>query len=339
MPSENALPMQHPTLEDPASATGILCFDSGIGGLAYLDALRNPPKLPELSGHPKINWVYLADNAYFPFGEKEQNELRERICRLLTSTLARHPAKFVILLCNTATVLALDELRRRLPQQQFIGTVPAIKPAATTSRRRKIAMLASRSTSHAQYIEGLLHRCAPDCRLDAINAASLIQFIEEDWPALARQADSTGTAAAIRAAIQPFVRPILETGADRLVLGCTHFLHLKDELQSQLQAAEPDLQLCDSLTGIRRRLWDLLPRQAPQKFKSGPDSAASSDLLLLTRRTEGSHWPFWAQRFGLQLQILEGWDEPLPLMPLSPLLPSKTPPTCQTAQTIHQTRP
>ncbi len=123
----------------------VLCFDSGIGGLAYLHHLRQLP----------MRWIYLADNAYFPFGEQPQSQLRERICQVIALALSCYPCRLVLLLCNTATVLALDELRYRFPQKQFIGTVPAIKPAAAASQRRKIAMLASRSTSQADYVAKL----------------------------------------------------------------------------------------------------------------------------------------------------------------------------------------
>ena len=185
----------------------ILCLDSGIGGLAYLAYLRRlfspgfegqvagssqgqvagPKPLPKMWPQT-LEWVYLADNAYFPFGEKDECELRERICGVLAHALERYPARFVLLLCNTATVLALDELRKRMPQRHFIGTVPAIKPAARSSKRRIIAMLASHRTSQAAYVAALHRRFAPDCELIAINAANLIRFIEEDWPEFLHQA-------------------------------------------------------------------------------------------------------------------------------------------------------
>ncbi|MEM9423678.1 MAG: glutamate racemase [Spirochaetota bacterium] len=259
-----------------------LCFDSGIGGMAYLGRLRRLP----------MNWIYLADNAYFPFGEKDSRELCERVCHVIGQALAMYPVRFVVLLCNTATVLALDELRRRFPEQQFIGTVPAIKPAAAVSRRRKIAMLASRRTSQADYVAKLHHRFAADCTLKAINAAGLIRFIEEDW----RPGPNLQAEQAAAEAMAPFVRPVLDSGADQVVLGCTHFLHLKEEFRAQLQAADPELELCDSVSGIFHRLEELsLPRVAVQ--------SGQADLLLLTQ--EGNQrWKYWAKYFGMELRFL-----------------------------------
>ncbi len=309
-----------------SSTNTILCFDSGIGGLAYLALLRRPPEqlsaFVQGGGYSQAvsgwRWVYLADNACFPFGEREQNELRERICALIAAALRQYPARIVVLLCNTATVLALAELRRRLPQQQFIGTVPAIKLAAqaTQQGQRRIAMLASRSTSRAPYVDELRRRYGAACELHAINAASLIRFIEEDWPALLRTDGSSGSAvrretetgqagqAAIRGAIRPFVSLVRDTGAGQLVLGCTHFLHLKEQLQRELQDTLPNLQLQDSLTGVCQRLWSLLRVETP-----GQETLPGSvDLLLLTRRANEPRWQFWAERFALELGILPGWD-------------------------------
>ena len=181
----------------------VLCFDSGIGGLAYLHYLRHLP----------IRWVYLADNAYFPFGEQPQNKLRERICKVIALALSHYPCRLVLLLCNTATVLALDELRCRFPQQQFIGTVPAIKPAAEASQQRKIAMLASRSTSQADYVTVLHKQFAIDCELKAINAASLIEFIEQQW------AGGSSTKKATEQAIAPFIQPNTRYGCRPSGLG------------------------------------------------------------------------------------------------------------------------
>ena len=307
----------------------ILCLDSGIGGLAYLSYLRRANQSAEncrnragrlgrsAKSLPKsLEWVYLADNAYFPFGEKNEAELRERICRVVAHALERYPARFVLLLCNTATVLALEELRKRLPEQHFIGTVPAIKPAAQSSKRRKIVMLASQSTSRAAYVDALHRRFAPDCELVAINAARLIRFIEEDWPKLLLQAEpkeqqenrslQNALPDALHDALAPFVSQVWESGADRLVLGCTHFLHLKDELQNQLQAVDPEIELCDSLLGVGERLRHLLSQHCEQGA-AGPQ--AKGGLLLLSAEEPcgpaEQRWRFWAARCGLRLENLD----------------------------------
>ena len=295
-------------------AERIFCLDSGIGGLAYLPYLRRLLSPGLLEGQiasqfvgplpEPLEWVYLADNAYFPFGEKDECELRERICRVLAHALESYPARFVLLLCNTATVLALEELRKRMPQRHFIGTVPAIKPAARSSKRRKIAMLASHSTSQAAYVAALHRRFAPDCELIAINAARLIRFIEEDWPEFLSQAKTqcqnqvqqSRLQSALQDALAPFVSQVLESGADRLVLGCTHFLHLKDELQNQLWAVDPDIELYDSLFGVGERLRYLLAQR-----ESALCAQVGNDLLLLSKPCGRERWHFWAVRCGLKI--------------------------------------
>ena len=262
-----------------------LCFDSGIGGLAYLNYLRQIP----------MRWVYLADNLYFPFGEQKQNSLRQRICTIISRALIDYPARFVLLLCNTATVLALQDLRRIMPEQQFIGTVPAIKPAAMASQRKKIVMLASRSTSQATYVAELCRQFAQNCELQAINAAPLIQFIEEDW----RPGISTETE--IQAAIAPFIQPIHDSGADQVVLGCTHFLHLKETLRLQLQAIDPEIQLCDSLSGVYGRLQELRQMSCNQSRTIEPK--IPSDLLLLTQKGS-QRWKYWGKHFSMDIRFL-----------------------------------
>ena len=290
----------------------ILCFDSGIGGLPYLKRLRQ--SILAAQGRAvsyDVQWLYLADNAYFPFGEKDCDELRERICQIITQALRRYPAELTVLLCNTATVLALNDLRQRLPQQQFVGTVPATKPAAAASQRRRIAMLASRSTSRADYVARLHRQFASDCQLTAINAAQLIRFIEEDWPEMLQdsQPDASATqTAAIRAAIEPFVLPVLESGADQIVLGCTHFLHLKTHLQKQLQAADPELRLCDSMAGVSQRLVQLFQQARQRSPAASPKTIAcrqnSGDRLLLSNDKDLRRWQFWAYQYDLGIEFL-----------------------------------
>jgi glutamate racemase len=136
----------------------IAFVDSGIGGIPYMThALRH---IPDIRG------VYLADNGFFPYGIREPEELSERLVSIVRKLREQSDPAMVVLACNTASVVALSELRSRFPIP-FVGTVPAIKPAALHSRRRRIGVMATEQTLKDPYLDSLIADYAADAELPA----------------------------------------------------------------------------------------------------------------------------------------------------------------------------
>jgi glutamate racemase len=242
-------------------------IDSGIGGLPYLAAVRRVL--------PGIRLAYAADRERFPYGDKRPAEIIEAVLSLAGRLIEREHPRLIVVACNTASVVALDELRRhfRLP---FVGTVPAIKPAAAWSHGRRIGILATQRTVEGDYLRGLVERFAGGCEVVGIPANDLVAFVENDLyraSATDRAARAAGAAARVR-----------DAGVDTVVLGCTHFLHLELELR---EAFGPHVLLIDSRDGVARQtarlaggpVADVGPRQPPDAFYlTGPGPFADRHL-------------------------------------------------------------
>ncbi len=204
-------------------AGAVLAFDSGIGGLGIVRALR--PLLP-----PDARIDYLADNAVFPYGELADAMLVERVCDVVGAAIARLRPCLVVVACNTASTVALDALRGRHPAVRFVGCVPPIKWAAALSRTRHIGLLATAATVRRPYLRALQERFAPDCRLIAYGARELADLAEAAFRGHPIRED------AIRRELD---RMFGQPGGERIDvvgLGCTHY----GALLPTLRALSPD---------------------------------------------------------------------------------------------------
>ena len=185
-------------------------LDSGTGGLPYLLHLKEKS--------PHSNCVYVADTKNFPYGEKDTPRIIEAACSAAELTVKRFkPAAFVIG-CNTISVTALEELRRRFFPVPFVGTVPAIKRAASLTKNGKIGLLATRRTIEELYTAELAERYAANCTLISRADPDLIDFVEHGF--------FTASDAEKEQAVRPALDFFLKHDADTVVLGCTHFLHI-----------------------------------------------------------------------------------------------------------------
>lgn len=207
----------------PSSAKGrILAFDSGIGGLGIVAALRR--RLPEAC------ISYIADTALFPYGEQEDAALCAHIVALLKEAIDTCRPDVVVIACNTASTLALGALRKACPETPFVGCVPAIRWASRISQSRVIGLLATRATVRRPYIDSLRQQFAPDCTLIAHGARHLADYAEEAFrgkmpaPHLIKQ-EVAGL----------FGQPEGDR-IDTVALGCTHYTFLLEALR----AASPD---------------------------------------------------------------------------------------------------
>jgi glutamate racemase len=217
----------------------ILFFDSGVGGLSVLaEAHRHLPSAPI---------VYAADSAGFPYGTKTESELAARVPALLGRLVERYRPRLVVIACNTASTIALAHVRAAL-DVPVVGTVPAIKPAAEQSRTRVIGVLGTEATVRQPYVDDLSARFAADCEVLRHGSADLVRLAE------AKLAGEPTDEAAVAAAVQPLAG---RRDMDVVVLACTHFPLLREELR----AALPWATQVDGAAGIARRIAYLTQEQ------------------------------------------------------------------------------
>lgn len=235
----------------------VAVFDSGLGGLTVLAAIRRQL--------PGVAITYVADSAAFPYGPKPEAEVRDRVVAVI-GALLRHeaaadgPPDAVVIACNTATTAALEALRHAFPQVPFVGTVPALKPAAETTRSGVIGLLATPGTVHRPYIDALAARVAAGCTLVRVGAPALAALAE------AKLRGRAPPPAAVAAEIAPlFADPRL----DVVVLGCTHYPLVLPEMHA---VAPRPVQWLESAAAIARQTARVLPVAAvPSLAPAGGD--------------------------------------------------------------------
>ncbi|GAA3551318.1 glutamate racemase [Zobellella aerophila] len=217
----------------------ILIFDSGMGGLSIYREVRKA-----LPGH---RYLYLFDNACFPYGELSEQQLVARVVELLESFTRQHRVDLVVIACNTASTHVLPALRELL-SIPVVGVVPAIKPAAEHSRRQgkgRIGLLATPGTVARRYTAELIQNFAADLDVSLLGTTELVKMAED------KLAGEPVVLARLARILAPWQG---EGGPDTLVLGCTHFPLLSEEIQQLL----PDVTLVDSGQAIARRVSNLL---------------------------------------------------------------------------------
>jgi glutamate racemase len=198
-------------------------FDSGLGGLSVLAAMR--------AALPAERFLYLADQANAPYGDRSPEEILVR-AEKLTAWLLERGAKMVVVACNTASAQALDLLRGRYPEIPFVGMEPAVKPAAAQSRTKVIGVLATTGTLNAHRFASLV-----------VRHAAGVKVVERACPGLAdmvERGECDGPEA--EKLVRRFVEPVLAAGADTLVLGCTHYTFLATVVR---QVAGPGVEVID----------------------------------------------------------------------------------------------
>ena len=215
------------------SAGPLLFFDSGVGGLSVL--------VPTHALLPTAPIVYAADSAGFPYGKRSEAELAERVPALLARLANRFEPRLIVIACNTASTIALDHARAAL-DIPIVGTVPAIKPAAEQSKSRVIGVLGTEATVRQPYVDDLAARFAADCTIVRHGSPELVELAE------AKLAGTAVDVEAVRAAIAPMVEAA--PGMDVMVLACTHFPLLADEIAK----AFPGIAQVDGASGIARRI-------------------------------------------------------------------------------------
>ena len=213
-------------------------LDSGTGGLPYLLRLK------ELE--PSAECVYIGDTLNFPYGTKSHDEIVSCVLSICDSIVEKFHPRAIIFACNTMSVNALVEARQKHTDIQIIGTVPAIKPAASVSKNRRIGLLATEATVQSEYISRLKDEYAGDCELILRDDTELIDFIEHK--------SFTATDKECEEACKPAADFFKKENCDAVILGCTHFLNLAEIIQKVLGN---EIKVVDSRDGVARRALDV----------------------------------------------------------------------------------
>ena len=192
-------------------------FDSGIGGTCILNAFR---KLC-----PDVETVYIADSKNCPYGNKPAEEI-VRLSEANVKKLLKKGCKMIVIACNTATAAAIDYLRAKYPEVPFVGLEPALKPAALRSKTGVVGVLATAGTFHGRLYNETKAKFAKNVTVLAVQADEFVIEVER-----LRGCEVEKLSASRYARLEKIVRrrvePLLKAGADKIVLGCTHFPHLK----------------------------------------------------------------------------------------------------------------
>jgi len=218
----------------------ILVFDSGVGGLSIVREIQK--KLPFAP------LIYASDNAFFPYGTKGEAELITRVDAVLHKIIASYPIDIIVVACNTASTLTLPHIRGHFTQP-VVGVVPAIKPAAAQSKSHVIGLLATPATVARPYTHNLIREYAPCTEVISVGSSELVQLAEHKL----RGGNISGDE--LKNILQPFFAHPRSYEMDMLVLACTHFPLLRDEIAAQFA---PNVQLIDSGEAIARRVVSLL---------------------------------------------------------------------------------
>lgn len=257
----------------------VLVFDSGIGGLTVLREAR-----VLLPAH---RFVYVADDAGFPYGDWEEEALRARIVELFGRLIGTHRPEVAVIACNTASTLAIDALRAAFPDQQFVGTVPAIKPAAERTRSGLVSVLATPGTVKRQYTRDLIHQYASRCHVRLVGSKHLASLTE------AYMREGFVDEEAVRAEIAPCFMQQDGARTDIVVLACTHYPFLVNRMR---KTAPWPVDWIDTSEAIARRALSLVAE--PRREADGEQEA---DIAIFTSGDP----PFATRRlmagFGLRL--------------------------------------
>lgn len=228
-------------------------FDSGLGGLSVLKAIR--------AALPHEHLIYVADSAHAPYGERDANYVIKRTLAISRFLLER-PVKCLVVACNTATAMAIDALRTECTVP-IIAIEPAIKPAIATSQNQTIGVLATSGTLASPAFKTLCQRFTGNSQLILQACPGLVEQVEQG------ELNSTAT----RALLQTYLQPLLDAGADTIVLGCTHYPFLIETLRDLLGA---QITIIEPSAAVARELHNRLHRH--QLLQAAPQAKHSDNL-------------------------------------------------------------
>ncbi|OCF94155.1 glutamate racemase [Gilliamella sp. wkB308] len=218
----------------------VLVFDSGIGGLSVYDAIYK--KMPNL------HYIYAFDNEMFPYGDKSSEFLIDRVTSIIEHISKRYLIDIAVIACNTASTICLPSLRTKF-SFPIVGVVPAIKPACQITQNKCIGLLATKATIERAYTTNLIQEFATDCTVKLLGLSELAFIAENKLQGITVDINQLQTLLA------PWLsEPVIP---DTIVLGCTHYPFIKEELQ----VIFPNATFIDSGNAIATRVYHLLNEQ------------------------------------------------------------------------------
>jgi glutamate racemase len=253
-------------MEQSSSAATIGIFDSGVGGLSVLRAIR-----AQMPCHPV---VYLADQGHVPYGARTRDEVRAFAVGI-TRFLLNQGAQIIVVACNAASAAALYHLRATFPEIPFVGMEPAVKPAASTTHSGVIGVLATPVTFQGELYASVVERYAKDVTILKDTCPGLVKQIEDG------QLDAPET----RTILQRALDPMITAGIDTVVLGCTHYPFIIPLVQ---QIVGPAVQVIDPAPAVARQTGRLLQSRGllmsckdkvPVRFYTTGDPYHLSEML------------------------------------------------------------
>jgi glutamate racemase len=239
----------------------ILVFDSGLGGLTVY---REIARL-----RPEADYIYLADDAAFPYGALREDGLVARVQSVLDAAIAEYAPDLVVIACNTASTLVLPPLRAAYPLLPFVGTVPAVKPAAERSRSQIISVLATPGTVARDYTRTLIATHAGHCRVTLVGSQILASIAEAEMKG---EAIDDGE---IAREIAPCFVAEGAARTDTIVLACTHYPLLQDYFE---RLASWPVGWIDPAPAIARRVDAVLC----EKYESRPSTTEPNGRAIFT---------------------------------------------------------
>ena len=241
----------------------ILVFDSGLGGLTVLREI--------VGVRPDAHYVFVADDAFFPYGHHGEDQIIARVVPLIGELIAAHAPDLVVIACNTASTLVMSHLRSEYAEVPFVGTVPAIKPACASSKTKRVSVLGTKGTVKREYTRALIRDFAQGCEVTLVGSADLAALAEAALSGVEVGNDE------IFAELAPcFVGDGGDDPArtDTIVLACTHYPLLMDRL---VKLAPWPVDWIDPAPAIARRVSDLLA-------SPGRADHAGAEMIFTSRR-------------------------------------------------------
>jgi glutamate racemase len=241
----------------------ILVFDSGLGGLTVLREI--------VRARPDAHYVYVADDAFFPYGHHGEDQIIARVVPLIGELIADHAPDLVVIACNTASTLVMSHLRAQY-KVPFVGTVPAIKPACAKSKSRRVSVLGTKGTVKREYTKALVRDFGQGCEVTLVGSGELASLAEAALSGI-EVSDRE-----ISAEIAPcFVgaHEDLSARTDAIVLACTHYPLLMDRL---IALAPWPVDWIDPAPAIARRVSELLEPRGSEADHAG------AEMIFTSRR-------------------------------------------------------
>lgn len=229
-------------------------YDSGMGGLTVWREIRRLL--------PRESLIYLGDGKNCPYGSRPAEEVR-RLADESVAALAGRGCKLVVVACNTATAAAIDFLRRKYAALPIVGMEPAVKPACLETRSRIVGVLATERSLDGELFRRTAARYAQDVEVLAVPGTGFVELVEQDLEATPEA----------EACVRRVVEPLLDRGADRIVLGCTHYPFLNPVFNRVIGGR--DVRIVDPSPAVARRVEQLL---ALHDLAASEDHAATYDF-------------------------------------------------------------